>query len=109
MLGLLDKARAVLNFLLESLFLLGRTARSILVTSRNLITGRSEDADEDRMEIIHGYWDPRNLCFIEESDTDQIELCEPAEGVRAQRPSRAAAASARGAGTSGTSCKTKKC
>mgnify|MGYP003724529615 CR=1 FL=1 len=107
MLGLLDKARAVLNFLLESLFLLGRTARSILETSRNLIMGRSED--EDQMEIIHGYWDPRNLCFIEESDTDQIELCEPAEGVRAQRPSRAAAASARGAGTSGTSCKTKKC
>ena len=104
---LLIQARAVLNFLLESLFLLGRTARSILETSRNLSMGRSED--EDQMEIIHGYWDPRNLCFIEESDTDQIELCEPAEGVRAQRPSRAAAASARGAGTSGTSCKTKKC
>ena len=105
--GLLIQARAVLNFLLESLFLLGRTARSILETSRNLIMGRSED--EDQMEIIHGYWDPRNLCFIEESDTDQIELCAPREGGRARRPSDASAATGRGAGTGGTSCKTKKC
>ena len=105
--GLLIQARAVLNFLLESLFLLGRTARSILVTSRNMITGRSEP--KDKMQIIHGYWDPRNLCFIEESDSDQIELCAPDAGGRARRTSGAAAASAQGAGSAGTAGSTKKC
>ena len=109
MLGLLDKARAVLNFLLESLFLLGRTARSILGTSRNLITGRSDsESPADQMEIIHGYWDPRNLCFIEwESETDQVELCTLPEAGPARRPCRVSGASAAEPGNGGASDKTK--
>ena len=73
-----------------------------------MITGRSEPA-QDKMEIIHGYWDPRNLCFIEESDSDQIELCAADAGGRARRTSGAAAASVQGAGSAGTAGSIKKC
>ena len=54
--------------------------RSILGTSRSSTT-----AGSDKMEIIAGYWDPRNLCFIEESELDQLELCSVGADARAAR------------------------
>jgi len=59
------------------------------------------------MQIIHGYWDPRNLCFIEESDTDQLELSVLDGSGRAKRSPSGASAS--DPGSADASYKTKKC
>ena len=78
--NLLDKAKELLALLLEAVRMLGR---SILGTSRSSTTACSEP--RNKMEIVAGYWDPRNLCFIEESALDQLELCSVGADARAAR------------------------
>ena len=95
------KTQAALTFLLQSLQLLGR---SILGTFRRTTTKPCED----RMVLIHGYWDPRTLCFIEdESGPDPLELCildsSCSGDGRARRASRGAGASAAASRTAGAS------
>ena len=80
----IHKAKALLWALVQ---VLRRLGRSILGTSRNSTTAGSD------MDIIPGYWDPRNLCFIEESESDQLELCSVGAAELTRSSSDAACAS----------------
>ena len=100
---LLDRAKALLALLLEAVMTLGR---SILGTFRSSTTADCKD----KMDLVHGYWDPQNLCFIEESEGDLLELCSGgADEVRAARRRSLDDKSASIPETAGVSGKTKKC
>ena len=108
---LLDRAKALLALLLEAVMTLGR---SILGTFRRTTTPPCKlelapvvevHKRKDRMVLIHGYWDPCTLTFIEdESGPDPLELCILSGGDgRARRASRGDAASAAASRTAGAS------
>ena len=111
-----QKTQAALSFLLQSLQLLGR---SILGTFRRTTTPPCKlelapvvevHKRKDRMVLIHGYWDPCTLTFIEdESGPDPLELCilgsthrGDGRARRALRGAGASAAASRTAGASGS-------
>ena len=62
-----------------------------------LICRTEPELGVDDMQIIPGYWDPRNLCFIEEPELDahlpsaavrdQLELCSQGKVSRAKQKS----------------------
>ena len=61
------------------------------------------------MDIIPGYWDPKNLCFIEDKlELNQLELC--TVGASAGDSDQICNASiASNPETGDASCKTRKC
>jgi len=75
------------------------------------------------MEIIPGYWDPRNLCFIEDAELIQLdgrsplvdplrgllEICSSGGASRAKHKSCVSGASAAGPETADACCNKKKC
>jgi len=67
------------------------------------------------MQIIPGYWDPRNLQFIEYAELDQLEMCSAesagtkAGAAPAPRTSGVSGATASGPGSAGASGKSKIC
>ena len=110
------KTQAALNFLLQSLQLLGR---SILGTFRRTTTPPCKlelapvvkiHKRKDRMVLIQGYWDPRSLCFIEdEAGPDPLELCILSGDELSRRASRGGGATASESRTAGASDSKKKC
>lgn len=115
-----QKTQAALNFLLQSLQLLGR---SILGTFRRTTTPPCKlelaplklavvevHKRKDRMVLIQGYWDPRTLCFIEdEAGPDPLELCILSGDELSRRASRGGGASASDSRTAGASDSKKRC
>jgi hypothetical protein len=63
----------------------------------------------DDMQIIPGYWDPRNLCFIEEPELDQLDFCSLDKVSRAKQKSDVSDANASVSEPSDAFDKTKKC
>ena len=66
------------------------------------------------MQIIPGYWDPRNQQFIEYAELDQLEMCTESAGTRAgaapaPRTTGVSGATASGPGSAGASGKSKIC
>ena len=112
---LLLEASAFVHLMMYSLRLLGR---SILGTFRSsttesceidqLICRTAPELGVDDMQIIPGYWDPRNLCFIEEPELNQLEFCSLGKVSRAKQKSDVSCASASVSETSDAFGKTKK-
>jgi hypothetical protein len=108
----------LVQLMMYSLRLLGR---SILGTFRSsttesceiekLICRTAPELGVDDMQIIPGYWDPRNLCFIEEPEEleiDQLEFCSLGTVSRAKQTFCVSDASASVSETSDAFGKTKK-